>query len=90
MKMGMYVIYDKVAEEAGPIFQAVNNGVALRQAVNVLKPLPVSLRDEYQLVKVAEFETKDMQIYILPPEIVDFSVAIARSEEYAFVEVETK
>lgn len=87
MKHGVYVIYDKVAEESGPLFQAVNNGIALRQAVNVLKPLPASLRDDFQLVKVAEYDTRDMQIYIIPPEIIDFSIAIARSEEYAFVEV---
>lgn len=88
MKQNLYVIYDKTAEEAGPIFQAVNNGVALRQVVNVLKPLPASLRDEYKLVKVGEFDTLTMKVCVCNPEEIDYSIAIARSEEYAFVEVE--
>jgi len=87
MKHGVYVIYDKVAEESGPMFEAVNNGVALRQACNVLKPLPPTLIDDYQLVKIGEYDTKDMQIYVMPPEIVDLSLSLARAREYDGIEV---
>lgn len=87
MKHGVYVIYDKVAEESGPMFEAVNNGVALRQACNVLKPLPPTLIDDYQLVKIGEYDTKDMQIYVIPPEIVDLSLSLARAREYDGIEV---
>lgn len=34
MVNGMYTIYDKVAQEAGPVFLAKNNGVALRMVQN--------------------------------------------------------
>lgn len=87
MKHGVYVIYDKVAEESGPMFEAVNNGVALRQACNVLKPLPPSLIYDYQLVKIGEYDTKEMQIYVIPPEIVDLSLSLARAREYDGIEV---
>lgn len=87
MKHGVYVIYDKVAEESGPMFEAVNNGVALRQACNVLKPLPPTLIDDYQLVKIGEYDTKDMQIYVIPPEIVDLSLSLSRAREYDGIEV---
>jgi len=87
MKHGVYVIYDKVAEDSGPMFEAVNNGVALRQACNVLKPLPPILIDDYQLVKIGEYDTREMQIYIIPPEIVDLSPSLARAREYDGIEV---
>lgn len=82
MKHGVYVIYDKVAEESGPMFEAVNDGIALRQACNVLKPLPNTLVEDYQLVKIGEYDTKDMQIYVMPPQQIDFSLSLARAREY--------
>lgn len=87
MKLNLYVIFDKVAEESGPIFQAVNDGIALRQTVQVLKPLPPHVRPEYSLIHVGEFDTKTMDIFVLPPREVDFTLAVARSDEYAVVEV---
>lgn len=88
MKHGVYVIYDKVAEESGPMFEAVNDGIALRQACNVLKPLPNTLVEDYQLVKIGEYDTKDMQIYVIPPEEIDFSLSLARAREYDNASVE--
>lgn len=88
MKHGIYVIFDKVAEESGPMFEAVNDGIALRQACNILKPLPPSLHSDYQLVKIGEYDTKDMQIFVIPPEVIDFTVSLKRLRgEFSEVEV---
>jgi len=87
MKHGVYVIYDKIAEESGPMFEAVNDGIALRQACHVLKPLPPTLVDDYQLVKIGEYDTKDMQIYVLPPQQIDFTISLSRAREWDGIEV---
>lgn len=88
MRHGVYVIYDRIAEESGPMFEATNDGVALRQACNVLKPLPASLLDDYQLVKIGEYDTKEMQVYVIPPVIIDYTVSLARARgEFADLEV---
>nr|QJB18787.1 MAG: nonstructural protein [Microvirus sp.] len=82
MKTLVYVIYDKVAEDSGPMFEAVNDGVALRQAVNILKPLPPLFRDEYKLVCLGEYNPSTMEIQrFLPPREIDFTIALARLSE---------
>lgn len=46
----LYVVKDKVAEESGPVFEAVNNGVALRHYQNMLRES--STPNDYLLLKV--------------------------------------
>ena len=60
MVYGVYVVYDKVAEEAGPPFTAVNDGIAQRMFGQM--NIPLSLRADYQLVRIAYYDSKDMQI----------------------------
>ena len=50
--MNLYVIYDRVAQESGPVFEAKNDGIAVRQMRNVLSENPASKPLEYQLLKV--------------------------------------
>lgn len=88
MKHGIYVIYDKVAEESGPMFEAVNNGIALRMACNTLKPLPPQLCEDYQLVKIGEYDTKSMQIEIIPPEEISMEVSLMRMREWGDTSLE--
>lgn len=60
MKISLFTIWDKVAEEAGPIFQAKNEAVAQRQfrfAIREARP------DEYRLYCVGEFDTEKVMVY---------------------------
>ena len=53
--MYLYTLYDKVAEEAGPLFQAKNDQVAARQSLSILAQ--VSDSNDFDLLKVGEFST---------------------------------
>ena len=37
MKISLYVIKDQVLEQSGPIYEAKNDGIALRNFLNVMK-----------------------------------------------------
>lgn len=88
MQIGLYVIYDKTAEEAGPVFQAVNTGIALRGAVKSLHGLPKPLREEYALYQVGIIDTKTMFAAGLPEPIeIDMSISFARADEQVITEV---
>lgn len=55
MKRRLYVIYDTIAEDSGPVFEAVNDGVARRYydklcAENMQDP--VFKANDYQLICV--------------------------------------
>lgn len=57
-KHGLYVIYDRIAQESGPVFSAKNDGVAIRSAVNLL--IKAGEPSEYDLVKVALYSPETM------------------------------
>lgn len=59
-KVNLYVIYDTVAGECGPVFSAINDGVAIRQVCTLMRDV-VDIRD-YSLVCVARMDTEDMAI----------------------------
>ena len=46
--MKLYVVYDRVAEESGPVFEAKNNGVAWRKYARMLN-------SEKDLVKYSDY-----------------------------------
>lgn len=52
--MKLYSVKDQVAEKFGPVFMAVNDGVAVRQFTGLLKQ--VDYVGEYDLYCVAEFD----------------------------------
>lgn len=56
MVFKLYTVYDKVAQHYGPIFQAVNSGVAMRNFRNLLKEVTPIDRDAYVLREVGEFD----------------------------------
>ena len=59
-KFNIYTIYDKKAEEAGPLFIAVNDSVAVR---NVCLTLSDQLYPEdYELVQIGEYDSKSMSV----------------------------
>ena len=76
MQYGLYTIYDKVAQETGPIFEAKNDAVASRSARNLLsKSLSA---DDYKLLRVGftDKSTGVITIEIPPVEIDPFSLDI--------------
>ena len=58
MKVNIYTIYDKVACESGPIFQAKNDGVALRCFMSLMKETPNVVPSDYDVYCLGEFDTE--------------------------------
>jgi hypothetical protein len=57
MIYGLYTVYDKVAEEAGPVFQAKNDGVALRNFQGILQSQHLN-PDDYKLIYLADYDSE--------------------------------
>lgn len=72
MEMRLYAIYDCVAEQGGPIFSAVNDGVAIRQYRAVLQQVSPVDRDAYRLYLVGRYDQDSMHVseMVNPSEIV--------------------
>lgn len=69
MVQGMYVIYDKVAEECGPIQMAKNNGIANRMFISALADNPHIL--DYALYCLGRLNTETMSVLLFSePELV--------------------
>ena len=58
MKVNIYTIYDKVACEAGPIYQAKNDGVALRCFMSLIKDTPSVNPTDYDVYCLGVFDTE--------------------------------
>lgn len=65
MNTELFTIYDKVAQEAGPIFQAKNLYVAMRYVKEMIKDNKINL-SEYDLVCLGSFDTESMSINVFP------------------------
>ena len=59
----LFTIYDKVAQEAGPIFQAKNLYVAMRYVKEMIKDNNINLT-EYDLVRLGSFDSESMSISV--------------------------
>ena len=60
----LFTIYDKVAQEAGPIFQAKNLYVAMRYVKDMIKDNNINLT-EYDLVRLGSFDSESMSLCVL-------------------------
>lgn len=56
MRMGLYTIFDRLAEQSGPIFEAANDAVANRQYRSLMDGAQVGQPQEYQLLKIGYLE----------------------------------
>lgn len=56
MKAVIYTVFDKVADEYGPLFEAKNNNVALRQFRQLIATVVVENRDDYVLYSCGTFD----------------------------------
>lgn len=59
-KVKLYVVRDLVAGECGPVFSAVNDGVAVRQSCQLLHTV-IDVND-YALIRVGTIDTDSMEI----------------------------
>lgn len=62
MKSVVFTIYDKLAKESGPLFQAKNVDVAQREFNNLVKDLPEDTKEDYELVILATYDNESMAI----------------------------
>lgn len=75
MQIRLYVIRDLVAGESGPVFTAKNDGLAVRQACQLM--LDVVDISDYALYRIADFDTETMELSDKTPYEVDFRLAYA-------------
>lgn len=66
MKTRVYSILDKVAEEYGPLFEARNDSVAMRNYKKMIAEHDVE-EDEFQLYYVCEIDKDDLKIGEIDP-----------------------
>lgn len=74
MKTNLYVVYDRVAEESGPVFEAKNDGVALRRFSMLMQENSSKglIPEDFRLLKVGEIDhSTSLVIPTDIPEIVD-------------------
>jgi len=87
MIISLYTIRDKVAEECGPVFQATNDGVAVRSTVKILSQ-SVDPND-YELLCIGAFNTETGAI--APEHVRQVHFVIDKDRMYAIVnELEVK
>jgi hypothetical protein len=56
MKMNLYVVFDKIAGECGPVFEAKNDAVALRQYRHLVASNPGFVQDDFELMQVGTMD----------------------------------
>lgn len=59
--IGLYVVRDIIADDIGPVFQAKNDGVAVRSFRGLLKDV-VNI-DEYELIRIGHLERDTMKLF---------------------------
>lgn len=61
--MNLYAVYDLLAGEAGPVFQAKNDQVALRQYRNLVKGEGINM-SEYELYSLGVYDPEKLLIIV--------------------------
>lgn len=85
MKRQLYVIYDRVAEESGPVFEATNDGIAHRRFKTLLAEQTHEWFDEndYMMLHVGEIDKNTNLINPLPPREVITKISLLEDESNA-------
>lgn len=60
--IGLYVLYDVVLEEAGPVFQSKTDLVASRETVRIMLSNKHVYPEDYKLYKIADFDNQNLLI----------------------------
>ena len=81
--MKLYCIFDTVAEEGGPIFEARNDNMARRIYDNIKEFPPGSVKSDFRLIKLGCYNRGDSKErpYILAKEKAQDITYIAHNEE---------
>ena len=67
MKTYVYCIFDKVANEGGPLFQAKNDAVALRQFQMMREGLHKEVRpDDFKLFRLGFYDSDTLSLHGQP------------------------
>jgi hypothetical protein len=61
MVVNLYVVFDKVLNECGPVFQAKNDSVALRQCRLMFQRENVGILDDFELYFVGSLDNETMK-----------------------------
>ena len=61
-KTGLYVIYDKVAQQSGPVMELVNDEVAKRITKKMLKEAKLE-KDEVILYLIGRYNNETVQLF---------------------------
>lgn len=61
---GLYVMYDAVAEECGPVYSAKNDGTAMRAYRQLLQQVDRVDVDAYKLYRIARYNTFTMAVSV--------------------------
>ena len=61
----LYVLYDKTAQRAGTIFQAVNDDVACRNAALILRN--ADFYDDFYLYRIGSFDDSELKLESITP-----------------------
>ncbi len=69
MTSRLYVVYDKVAKESGPIWQSKNDDVAYRQFVSQLNELKTAPPEDFELRCVGSYDSERCETQTLLFEI---------------------
>ena len=81
MNIELFTIYDTVAQEAGPIFQAKNLSVAMRYVNEMIKDNKLNLH-EYDLVRLGSFDSESMFLSVFPKaDAVELSNCVTFAED---------
>jgi len=64
--MRVYTVYDKVAAEGGPLFQAKNDGTAMRSFIHLIADNKVDSALDYVLYCIAEWNPENLTLKPLP------------------------
>jgi len=61
-KMNLYVVYDKIAGECGPVFEAKNDAVARRQYNHLVSSNPGIVQEDFELMQVGVIDKEKITI----------------------------
>jgi len=77
MKTNYYGVYDSVAEEFGPLFQAKNDGIAMRIFKRIVDTSEEQDKSCYKLIRKFSFDTESGQIDLFSE---PYEVAVVASD----------
>lgn len=75
MITSLYTIYDRTAEDAGPIFEAKNHGIAKRSFFRIIRNVDSVSAGDFRLYYLGDFNSETMELNReMTPIEVDLSV----------------